>query len=139
MDSDLLSDIRREIDDRLVWLRPAVEEYEQLLAAAEAVEQEAQAANGAGVGRGSPEMGRRSPEVGLGSAVRRAGATVDTGLREAILGALEHGSHTVAELTVVTAAGTASINRELRRLDAEGLVAKTSREGKLAWSSATGD
>ncbi len=54
--------------------------------------------------------------------------------REAILAALEHGSHTVGELTVVTAMSGPSINGHLRRLVAEGAVAKTEREGKAAWA-----
>jgi hypothetical protein len=125
MGSDLLSDIRREIEDRLQRLRPAVEEYEQLLVTAEALEREQGGLNGAGPGRRS--------------GTRRAGESADAVLREAILGALEHGSHTVAELTVVTGKSTAQVNRELRRLEIARLVAKTEREGKLAWSLATGD
>jgi hypothetical protein len=54
--------------------------------------------------------------------------------REAILAALEHGSHTVGELSVVTAMGGPNINGNLRRLAGEGVVAKTEREGKTAWS-----
>jgi hypothetical protein len=54
--------------------------------------------------------------------------------REAILGALEHGSHTVGELAVVTAMSGASINGNLRRLATDGMIVKTEREGKTAWS-----
>ena len=54
--------------------------------------------------------------------------------RETILAALEHGSHTVAELTVVTAMSGPSINGNLRKLVAEGAVVKTEREGKAAWA-----
>jgi hypothetical protein len=56
--------------------------------------------------------------------------------REAILGALEHGSHTVAELAVVTAMSGPNISGNLRRLSLEGVVVKTEREGKTAWSLA---
>ena len=56
--------------------------------------------------------------------------------REAILGALEHGSHTVGELAVVTAMSGPNINGNLRRLALEGVVVKTEREGKMAWSLA---
>jgi hypothetical protein len=56
--------------------------------------------------------------------------------REAILGALEHGSHTVGELSVVTAMSGPNINGNLRRLAAEGMVVKTEREGKGAWALA---
>lgn len=120
MGSDLLGDIRREIEARLAQLRPAVEEYERLLETAAAVNGE-QAADEDG--SGSVEPGPKAGSVAP----------------EAILGALEHGSHTVPELVVVTGEGTARINRELRRLAALGAVAKTEREGKLAWSLATGD
>ncbi len=56
--------------------------------------------------------------------------------REAILGALEHGSHTVGELAVVTAMSGPNINGNLRRLAAEGVVVKAEREGKAAWALA---
>jgi DNA-binding transcriptional ArsR family regulator len=55
-------------------------------------------------------------------------------VREAILAALEHGSHTVGELAVVTAMTGPSINGNLRRLVADGAVVKTEREGKAAWA-----
>lgn len=54
--------------------------------------------------------------------------------RETILAALEHGSHTVGELTVVTAMSGPNINSNLRKLVAEGSVVKTEREGKAAWA-----
>jgi hypothetical protein len=56
--------------------------------------------------------------------------------REAILGALEHGSHTVGELAVVTAMSGPNINGNLRRLAVEGVVVKAVREGKAAWALA---
>lgn len=54
--------------------------------------------------------------------------------REAILAALEHGSHTVAELAVVTAMSGPNINGHLRKLFSEGAVVKAEREGKAAWA-----
>ena len=56
--------------------------------------------------------------------------------REIILGALDHGSHTVSELAIVTAMSAPSINSNLRKLVAEGAVVKTEREGKAAWALA---
>ncbi|HEY3866121.1 MAG TPA: hypothetical protein VGL54_08565 [Solirubrobacteraceae bacterium] len=47
----------------------------------------------------------------------------------AILAALEHGSHTVSELAVVTAMGGQIINSNLRRLQQAGTIARTKREG----------
>jgi hypothetical protein len=54
--------------------------------------------------------------------------------REAIVAALEHGSHTVGELAVVTAMSGPNINGNLRKLVSEGAVVKTEREGKAAWA-----
>jgi hypothetical protein len=47
----------------------------------------------------------------------------------AILAALEHGSHTVSELAVVTAMSTQIINNDLRPLQQAGTIARTKREG----------
>ncbi len=57
-------------------------------------------------------------------------------VREVILAALDHGSHTVGELAMVTAMSGPSINGNLRKLVAEGAVVKTEREGKAAWALA---
>lgn len=54
--------------------------------------------------------------------------------RETILAALEHGSHTVSELAVVTAMSGPSINGSLRKLVSMGAVVKTEREGRAAWA-----
>lgn len=137
MATDLLSEIRNEIDERLEQLRPAVAEYERLLDAAEALELD-----------GAPDVNgaqMTSPRPGAAVAARprtvrkrtaRKRAAVDTVVREAILGVLEHGSHTIAELVVVTAMSTTRLNGDLRKLAAEGVVVKTEREGKTAWSLA---
>jgi hypothetical protein len=47
----------------------------------------------------------------------------------AILAALEHGSHTVSELAIVTAMSGAIINNNLRRLQQAGAITRTKREG----------
>lgn len=54
--------------------------------------------------------------------------------REAILAALDHGSHTVGELVVVTAMSAPNLTGNLRRLASEGRVVKTEREGKTAYA-----
>jgi sugar-specific transcriptional regulator TrmB len=118
MGSDLLGDIRREIGERLERLRPAVDEYERLRAAAEA----------------ASEVATETATAAASSRSRSPRSAPDGALGEAILGVLEHGSHTPAELVVVTGVGAPQINRALRRLDRAGVVAKTQREGKLAWS-----
>jgi DNA-binding transcriptional ArsR family regulator len=102
MDADLLSRVRREIDERLGELRPLVEEYERLLSR-----------NGAG-----PVAGQRAPR---GTA------------QQAIVAALEHGSHAVSELAVVTGMRGPSIRENLRRLLAAGAVTRGKREGRAAY------
>jgi hypothetical protein len=54
----------------------------------------------------------------------------------AILAALEHGSHTVSELVIVTAMSGAVINNNLRRLQQAGTIARTKRagDGKAAYA-----
>ena len=54
----------------------------------------------------------------------------------AILAALEHGSHTVSELAIVTAMSGAIINNNLRRLQQAGTIARTKRagDGKAAYA-----
>lgn len=158
MGTDLLSDIRREIDERLVRLRPLLVEYEQLLRAAEALglEEETPAAGPAPVTRRAARSERENepppaPEPqdaasgspnGAPGSFGTAGKTPGAGreeVRQAILDALEHGSHTVGELIVVTAMSAPSINASLRRLADAGAIARTEREGKAAWSLADAD
>jgi DNA-binding transcriptional ArsR family regulator len=157
MAADLLSTICDEIDERLGELRLRLAEYEQLLVAADAL-----VATGAAipeivpdtprsaapakprqakvtavkpkqarVGRPRKAAAEAAPEASVKSARAPRGAA-----REAILAALDHGSHTVGELAVVTAMSTANINGNVRRLVAEGAVAKTEREGKTAYALA---
>ena len=157
MGSDLLGDIRREIDARLAHLLPAVEEYERLLAAIDAVGREgpgsvtyhepahkrSQGPLGGGARAQRPQGPTEPASVehangnGFGLLQPDEASPVPPGsvvVREAILAALEHGSHTVPELAVVTGEGTGAVNRWLRLLARDGEVAKTEREGKLAWS-----
>jgi hypothetical protein len=63
----------------------------------------------------------------------RASAATRKATREAIVAALEHGSHTVAELVVVTGIPRADIRDGLRRLLPAGTVARARREGKIAY------
>jgi hypothetical protein len=150
MATDLLSEIRSEIDARLEQLRPAVAEYEQLLHAAGALDldgapptgpvQPARARKAAAPRRTTST--RSAPPAAGAPAVRkprvaRKQPAVHGVVREAILGVLEHGSHTVGELVVVTAMSAASLNDNLRKLAAEGVLVKTEREGKTAWSLAS--
>jgi hypothetical protein len=91
---------------------------------------------GADSRRGTGEV---SPRTARG---RTAGAKVAStrerapkgAARQAIVAALEHGSHTVGELAVVTAMTGPNINGNIRRLLQEGAITKTSREGKTAYA-----
>lgn len=73
---------------------------------------------------------RRSPVKSKHERAARGAA------REAILAALDHGSHTVGELTVVTAMSGPNISGNMRKLVSEGAVVKIEREGKAAWTLA---
>jgi hypothetical protein len=182
MATDLLSKIADELDARLRELRPLLEEYEDLLGAASALdaaagEKDASTGDGARQAlaptaaapvrrRGRPP-GKRSSAV---SAVRPKPASPpaesapdETAPDEterpaakptprrrsaapkraqhgtaavAILAALEHGSHTVSELAVVTAMSGAIINNNLRRLQQAGTIARAKRagDGKAAYA-----
>ncbi len=122
MSSDLLGRVQGEIDDRLRQLRPAVAEYERLLGIAESL-----GANSDG-SRAPSSRPRRS-----GSARKRQRAPQGAA-QQAIVAALEHGSHTVAELVVVTALSGASIREHLRRLQRAGTVRRAKRDGKAAYA-----
>ncbi len=146
---ELLDRIRREIDERLAELRPHVEEHGQLLAAAESLTlgDRTPAAPGRGrrarAGKPSP-----SPPASVRTAekvsrhARRRAAKAPTGrprgprsaAQQAIEAALEHGSHTLAELVLVTAIETAPIRAQLGRLQKAGVVSRVRRDGKTAYS-----
>lgn len=160
MAPDLLTDLVRELDARLEELRPLLSEYERLLAASDAL--------GAGDGATSHDGGAPGAERILGVTqrrrARRAGRDRDAGAskraasssrtraagprkprraqrgatRRAILAALEHGSHATSELVSVTALGGRNTRTNLRRLLAEGKVAKTKRASRTASPLASG-
>jgi len=164
MATDLLSTVCREIDERLNELRPLLAERQRLLDAADALVEagregavvRAQPArptvNSPAVASVPVKRSRQSapkpkpklkPARPAAKLFRSESApkveakperAVRGAAREAILGALEHGSHTVGELVVVTATSAPNINGNLRRLEAEGVVVKAQREGKAAWA-----
>jgi hypothetical protein len=135
MAPDLLSTICREIDQRLSELRPRMAEYERLLVAADALFTTGHNGSAAIETAVTAKRGRRATRLGT-AAKPKAERAARGAARESILAALEHGSHTVGELVVVTAMSGPNVNGNLRRLVAEGIVAKTEREGKTAWSLA---
>jgi hypothetical protein len=127
MAADLLTNIRGEIDLRIRELRPVLAEYEQLLSAAASVEQEMRAA-------GRPRRsGAAGSTAGNGAGPGRMRAPAGAG-QDAIVAALEHGSHTVSELAVVTAMSGPTLRQSLRHLVVAGTVTRTEREGKLAYA-----
>lgn len=125
MSADLLARVRAEIEERMAALRPAVEEYEGLLLAGEELDREAAAAR------------RRGPR---GSASRKRAAAAATpsaphgAAEQAIVAALEHGSHTVGELVLVTAMTGAEIRAGAQRLQRAGAIVRTRREGRVAYA-----
>jgi DNA-binding transcriptional ArsR family regulator len=68
-----------------------------------------------------------------GRAAKRSGGASGAA-HQAIIAALEHGSHTVSELAVVTAMSGPSIRESLRRLIGSGAVARAKRDGKAAYA-----
>jgi hypothetical protein len=53
---------------------------------------------------------------------------------QAIVAALEHGSHTVSELVLVTAIAGSEIRASAQRLQRAGAIARTRREGRVAYA-----
>ena len=84
MATDLLSEIRNEIDERLEQLRPAVAEYERLLEAAGALELDGAAAAQPPIERAAAARPRTTRKR-----TARKRPVVDTVVREAILGVLD--------------------------------------------------
>jgi hypothetical protein len=132
MDPDLLTKIRGDIELRLRELRPLLDEYESLLSAAAGVEGGTRAAKGRS-SRGTSKPTRTGGSSNGARPVTRQRAPRGAA-QQAIVAALEHGSHTVSELAVVTALPEQSIRRNLRRLTLAGTVTGAKREGKLAYA-----
>ncbi len=134
MAAELLMRVCAEIDARIAELRPAVAEYERLLGAAGALEQESEAparevrrearprAAGRSRATAGPRRARGPRQVRLGASER------------AIIAALEHGSHTLAELAAVTAMAGAEIRESVSRLLKAGRIARARREGRAAYA-----
>jgi predicted Rossmann fold nucleotide-binding protein DprA/Smf involved in DNA uptake len=131
MSPDVLARVRAEIDERLAQLRPAAEEHQRLLAAADALGLDIDAPARAGGSGGAQRRKRRSSPAG---ATARASSARHPAAEQAIVAALEHGSHTVAELVVVTAMPGGEIRASLRRLQGAGTVTRTRREGRTAYT-----
>jgi hypothetical protein len=138
--ADLLTTIRAEIDARLSELRPAIAEYERLSTATEALAAKGRAApRPAARAAPQPDAPARVPAKTKArpKAARRARKrerTAQSPTGQAILAALEHGSHTVAELVLVTALPAPDIRDSLRQLRKRHTVVKTERDGRSAYA-----
>jgi hypothetical protein len=133
--SDLPERVGREIEARMRELRPFVDEYEELLAVEETLAAEAargvasRARTGTRAAKPSVQrVNRASPPGAQRERAPRGAAS------EAIVAALEHGSHTVGELAIVTAMSTQNLRNNLRRLVQAGTVTQTKRAGKTAYA-----
>lgn len=160
MATDLLERVRAEVDARLAELRPAVAEYERLEGASDALLARSPGVRSL-VGAHAPRAGSTAraatrtadtpratakPRVAKarGTAKGRAAAkgrpaaqpaSARMGAGEqAIVAALEHGSHTVGELGIVTARSGAEIRASVRRLLAAGRVVRAKRDGRTAYA-----
>jgi len=140
--SDLFERIAAEIDARLAELRPAVEERAGLLQAAQALGLGLDVAADAGSPSGARRRGRpprsssgarRGRPPGSSSASRGPAASRGV-IQQAIVDALEHGSHTLSELVVVTAQSAAVIRQHVGTLLDRGVVTRARREGKSAYA-----
>jgi hypothetical protein len=150
MADDLLGSVRRELEKRLGELRPLGAEYERLLAAAAALDTSAREPAGEGSAGGAPSRRpRKARRVARAttedpapttprrraSARRKQRAYAPRGAAQnAILAALEHGSHTTSELVSVTALPAATIRANLRRLAKQRAIARTTRGGRSAYT-----
>ena len=148
MNADLLARVRAEIDARIGALRPAREEYQELLDAAAKLENEAASQPKSEV----TPVRRRGPRGSAAGALelaasgsrkraapRRQGTSkpesAPRGAAErAIVAALEHGSHTVGELVLVTALSGAEIRAGAKKLERAGAIGRTRREGRIAYA-----
>ncbi len=162
---ELLARVCAEIEQRLTDLRPVVAEYERLIGVTDALGADGLGADGLstyGLRTGEPPSAARPKATGrLKRDSRSKGAggpnkparrslpgarvrgtrpsktrTVDSAAGQAIVAALEHGSHTVAELVLVSALPGAEIRAGLRPLLKAGTVTRAKRDGRTAYALA---
>jgi hypothetical protein len=153
MAADVLARVQAEIDARLRSLRSAVDEYEQLLGAAGALEVEARAGEAAkpkpaakprAAAKPKPPAKPRAAAKPKPPAKLRLAAKPKPAVKprsapmgaaeQAIVAALEHGSHTLGELGVVTAMSGGEIREGARRLLKAGKIVRAKREGRAAYA-----
>ncbi len=141
---ELLERIRAEIDARMAELHPAVSEYERLASVGDALQLErstgrarasrAPRAQATKPAKSAPEKARKRPGRPRKAATTGAPSKPVGATQQAIIAALEHGSHTVAELVLVTAISAADIRAGVRPLLKAGTVVRAKREGRAAYA-----
>jgi hypothetical protein len=159
MAADVLTRVRAEIDARLRELRPVLVEHERLLDAAAALDAEAKARPVAqpaaavkrpaaveqpaavkprpAASRGpaaKPRPAAKAPRAAKPGRAAKPRQAPLVAAEQAIVAALEHGSHTVSELGIVTAMSGADIRQSLRRLLAAEKIVRAKRDGRAAYA-----
>jgi hypothetical protein len=134
MEVELLARVHAEIEERIAALRPAVEEYERLTGATDALGTKSAKA-GEPAKRATPASAKsRAKRPRAAKRAPRAAKRAPSAAEQAIAAALEHGSHTVAELVLVSALPAADIRAGLRPLLASGAVTRAKRDGRAAYA-----
>jgi hypothetical protein len=144
MASDLLTKISSELDARLGELRPLVLEYERLQAAAQSLGPARIAAEDSAGAKARVKKPTADKTPAKRATVKSRAAKRVRAKRvqrapigrfeQAVLDALEHGSHTVGELVMVTAMGAKEIRGGVRRLLSDEGIVKVERDGKTAYA-----
>lgn len=157
MASDLIRKISSEIEGRLADVRPFVVEYERLKAAIETLATvDSSAVADVAAQDGSLRTPARRPSSRSRSSARgatkRAASSSSKAAKaqrqkprrrelsatgRAVLDALDHGSHTVSELVMVTAISAREIRSGVRRLLEDDAIVKVDRDGKAAYTLAS--
>ncbi|HXA54751.1 MAG TPA: hypothetical protein VNV37_07745 [Solirubrobacteraceae bacterium] len=134
MAADLLDRIRDELAQRAAALAPLMEEHERLVEAVATLTtvESAPAPRRRAARETTPRKRERVERPARGSRASSREA------RGAIVAALEHGSHTLSELVMVSAMSTAEIRAGLTRLSRQRQVTRVKRagDGKSAYALA---
>jgi hypothetical protein len=80
---------------------------------------------------------RRGKRGSAAGAIKRAASSSHEASQQAIVAALEHGSHTLSELVLVTAIAASELRQGVRHLQHAGTITRTKREGRAAYALAS--
>jgi hypothetical protein len=81
-----------------------------------------------------PATARRGRRGSAAGAIKRAASSQHDAAQQAIVAALEHGSHTLGELVLVTAIAASELRQGVRHLQHAGTIARTQRDGRAAYA-----